>query len=97
MDQRASSVDAYPADDRDDMDSAEIEEARAQIEHTRSEMGQTIDAIKEKLNPQHLIQEAKETIHDATIGRAQEAVGNAVETAKEAVSSAVDAPIIEKP
>src|SRR5205085_2446988 len=69
---------------------------RDPIEQTRSDMSGTIDAIKEKLSPQTLLQQAKATVHDATIGRAEalasnakEAVSSAVDTAKETVSGVV--------
>lgn len=78
-----------PVDDADE-ETGEIEVTRDGIEQTRSDMSGTIDAIKEKLNPQTLLQHAKDTIHDATIGRAQEAASHAVDTAKDAVSSVVD-------
>jgi ElaB/YqjD/DUF883 family membrane-anchored ribosome-binding protein len=66
--------------------SEDIETARARIEETRAEMSETIDAIKEKLSPDHLVQQAKE----ATVGRAQEAMHSAVDTAREAMYSAGD-------
>lgn len=53
--------------------SQDVGEIRVQIEQTRAEMGETIDAIKEKLNPEHLTQQARERIQDATVGRAQAA------------------------
>jgi len=55
--------------------STDIDITRAQIEQTRADVGGTIDAIKEKLNPQTLMQQAKETVREATVGRAQEAMG----------------------
>jgi len=61
----------------------------AEIEQTRTDMASTIDAIRERLDPATLTQQAKDALHDATIGRAQEAVGNAVDTAKDAVGVAV--------
>ena len=56
------------AQDTDQVDTAEI---RSQIEHTRAELGQTIDAIQDRLSPRRVVQEAKETLSDATIGRAR--------------------------
>lgn len=58
------------------------------IERTRAEMSQTIDAIKDKLDPQKLMEQAKDTIHDATIGRVGDAVHDAVGSAKEVASDA---------
>lgn len=69
----------------------DIEETRHQIEETRSQMSQTIDAIQEKLSPDRLVQQAKDTVREATIGRAQEAVSGVVDQAKELAGEAVEA------
>ena len=45
------------------------DEIRSQIEHTRAEMSQTIDAIQARLSPSRLVTDAKQTVKDATIGR----------------------------
>ena len=45
------------------------DELRSQIEATRAEMGQTIDAIQERLRPGHLVSEAKHAVQEATLGR----------------------------
>jgi ElaB/YqjD/DUF883 family membrane-anchored ribosome-binding protein len=90
-------VDDFDRTDADD----DIEDTRAQIEQTRAEMSDTIDAIKEKLEPGRLAQQAKESVaeaaseamhkaRDATVGRAQEAVGGAIHTAKDAGETFVD-------
>ncbi|MDQ6693749.1 MAG: DUF3618 domain-containing protein [Chloroflexota bacterium] len=60
----------------------EPEAIRAQIEQTRNEMSSTIDAIQEKLNPEHLKDQAKEIVREATIGRAEQMVNEAGETAR---------------
>jgi hypothetical protein len=59
-------------------------EIRAGIEQTRSEMSETIDAIQERLNPQHIKEQVKEQVREATIGRAEEAMRNAGDTLNEA-------------
>lgn len=64
-----------------------VEEARAQIEQTRAEMSETIDALKVKLAPENLKAEAKETAKAA----AQGLVEGVVETTKETVSHVVEA------
>lgn len=97
-DQTTRVIDLHDAED----DTEEIIEVkRAQIEETRAEMTGTIDAIKDKLDPQMLMDKAKSTVHDvtedvksqvketvdhaahtfsdATVGRAQEALGAAGE------------------
>jgi hypothetical protein len=65
-------------------ESPEVAAARARIEQTRAEMSETIDAIKEKLNPQHLMQEARDTARM----KAEQMAHTAVETTKEVVSQA---------
>lgn len=47
----------------------EVDMARIQIEQTRAEMSETIDAIQEKLTPAQLTSAATETVKRATIGR----------------------------
>lgn len=68
----------------------DILQTRAQIENTRSEMSGTIDAIQEKLSPGNIARQAKETVRDATIGKAQDMVSNATDSAQEVVSNATD-------
>ncbi len=63
------------------------EEARAQIEQTRAEMSETIDALKEKLAPENLMMEAKQTAKETVKGM----VEGAVEATKESVSHIVEA------
>jgi cell division septum initiation protein DivIVA len=80
------------ADDQTDQDTAEI---RAGIDQTRVEMSETIDAIQDRLNPQHIKEQVKEqvreqfhevkaTVRDATIGKAENMVRHAGETVNEA-------------
>lgn len=66
----------------------ELERSRAQIEQTRAEMSSTIDAIQEKLSPHHIAQQAKNTVKEATVGKAQTMVSNAGDTASELVTTA---------
>jgi ElaB/YqjD/DUF883 family membrane-anchored ribosome-binding protein len=73
---------------RDRMNSAEpissTDEAtvmQAEIEQTRAEMSDTIDAIQDRLSPQHIVAQAKETVREATVGRIQDMVNSATETA----------------
>lgn len=65
----------------------EVTVARARVEQTRAEMADTIEALKEKLEPQHLVEQAKETVREATIGKAQHVMDEAKDRAKEAVDS----------
>jgi len=90
IDDDLDTVDAL--DDVEERDDAvvEIEVTRARIEQTRADMTETIDAIKDKLSPQNLVQQAKETVREATIGRAQEMASNVVDSAKQAANTAVE-------
>lgn len=78
---------------------------RAQIEQTRADMSETIDAIQEKLSPQRIINEAKEGMREATVGRVKHMVTTASETASDlteriqegaegAVETARDHPVV---
>jgi hypothetical protein len=49
--------------------SATSDEIRSQIEHTRAEMSETIDAIQERLSPSRMMSEATDKVKDATVGR----------------------------
>jgi ElaB/YqjD/DUF883 family membrane-anchored ribosome-binding protein len=77
---------------------ADTEEIRVEIEQTRAELGETLDAIQERLNPHvlmdqakeqiaetkdHLVDQAKDAVREATIGRAEHMVQNASDTARE--------------
>ena len=73
-------IDTAPGDAGTDEDNTG--EIRAQIEQTRSEMSDTINAIQDKLSPDNLKDQAKEMVREATIGRAEEMVNNAGDTAK---------------
>jgi hypothetical protein len=42
---------------------------RSQIEDTRAHIGETIDAIQDRLSPKRLLSGAKESLKDATVGR----------------------------
>lgn len=54
---------------------------RAEIEQTRAEMSETIDAIQDRLRPQHIMEQAKETVRDATVGRIKDMASSVGETA----------------
>jgi hypothetical protein len=51
---------------------ASTDELRARIHETRAEMSQTINAIEERLSPNHLVSETKDAIKDATVERAKQ-------------------------
>jgi len=72
-----------------DVDS-DVIQARERVEETRSNLAGTIDAIQEKLSPENLAQQAKDTVKEATVGRVQHAIGGAGSTVSDTVSSAQD-------
>jgi len=75
----------------DDDYGEEAEQIRAEIEDTRAEMSQTINEIQERLSPDHLMGQVKETVREATIGkveRVMETIGEMAEPAREAMYSA---------
>ena len=77
---RLAEEDAAQADlevqavDADDLDPEEVEvaEIRADIEETRIEMGGTLQELGDRLDPGNLVNQAKENVRDATIGRVEE-------------------------
>ncbi len=56
-------------------DDAYTEQLEADIEGTRTEMSQTIDQIQERLSPEHLMGQVKQTVRDATLGKVEKAMG----------------------
>jgi ElaB/YqjD/DUF883 family membrane-anchored ribosome-binding protein len=51
---------------------AEIERSRAEIERTRADMGETVDAIQQKLSPENIKEQAMDRVRETTVGRAME-------------------------
>jgi hypothetical protein len=67
-----------------------IASTRAQIEHTRREMGDTIDEIRARLDPHAVMEDTRERLREATVGRieptmrrAQAAASDLAERAKQ--------------
>jgi len=58
---------------------------RDEIEDTRGEMSETIDAIQEKLTPRNIVANATERVKAATSERVREMAGSASDTAQQAV------------
>jgi ElaB/YqjD/DUF883 family membrane-anchored ribosome-binding protein len=87
MDERTNQITAADSDEvrttsisADDYDES-TEQLRAEIEDTRAEMSQTINEIQERLSPDHLVDQAKEAVREATIGkveRVMERVGESI-------------------
>ncbi|HEU4510918.1 MAG TPA: DUF3618 domain-containing protein [Pyrinomonadaceae bacterium] len=69
----------------------DTEQIRAEIEDTRAEMSQTINEIQERLSPDHLVGQVKESVREATIGkveRVMEQISEATEPARQAMGRA---------
>lgn len=59
----------------------DVETLRTQIEQTRSNMSQTVDAIQAKLSPERLTAEAKQKVREATLGKVKEMANEATSKA----------------
>jgi hypothetical protein len=55
-----------------DDEAAEAVEIRTEIEETRLEMGGTLHELGDRLEPGHLVNQAKENVREATIGRVED-------------------------
>jgi ElaB/YqjD/DUF883 family membrane-anchored ribosome-binding protein len=69
---------------------AEVEVLESDIAATRDEMTDTVQTIGERLDPANVIQDAKETVREATLGRVEHMTSNAMETATDAGSGIID-------
>jgi len=71
-----------------------MEERREEIEQTRAGLSETVDATQERLGPQHVVEQAQETVQETTrnpVGRAREMMQERVAgTVQPLVSSASD-------
>ena len=65
-------IDDAEAGSLTDEEQAEAADIRADIEETREEMGGTLNELGDRLEPGHLMNQAKDNVRDATIGRVEE-------------------------
>jgi ElaB/YqjD/DUF883 family membrane-anchored ribosome-binding protein len=74
------------------------EAIRERIERTREDMSQTINELQQRLSPQHLAQQARDSMREAAVGRVHEFVGAAGETATDVARRAqvAAAPVIDQ-
>ena len=97
MDERTDQISAAANSDElrttstsaDDYDE-NTEQLRANIEDTRADMSQTLNEIQERLSPENLMDQAKEAVREATIGKVEKAMGRVGETLSE-----VTEPVLE--
>jgi len=61
----------------------EIEVTRVEIERTRADMSETVDAIQERLSPENLKEQAKDRVKEATVGKAQQAGSGIMDTIRQ--------------
>jgi Protein of unknown function (DUF3618) len=66
-------------------DAQEIGEIRADIEETRLEMGGTLSELGDRLEPSRLVEQAKENVREATIGRVEETAKGVSEMVMETI------------
>jgi len=76
--------------ERADADEETPEAVREEIEQTREEMTGTIDEIQARLDPDRLKGQAKEAIHDATIGRMENVVSDMQSSARGAGNTIIE-------
>jgi ElaB/YqjD/DUF883 family membrane-anchored ribosome-binding protein len=77
-------------DDLQSDGSFRAETARADIEATRQRMGDTLEELGARLNPNRLKQQAKDKVRDATIGRVQTMAQTTIEKATGAGRTVTD-------
>jgi hypothetical protein len=65
-------------------------EIRHEIDHTRAEMTETIEAIQAKLNPRNIVANATERVKAATTERVREMAGTASDTAQDVMNQTRD-------
>jgi Protein of unknown function (DUF3618) len=66
-------------------DAQAIGEIRADIEETRLEMGDTLNELGDRLEPSRLVDQAKENVREATIGRVEETAKGVSEMVMETI------------
>ena len=60
---------------------SETDEIQREIERTRVEMSETIGEIQDRLRPDHLLQQAKDGVREAAVGKAKTIMSSASDTA----------------
>jgi ElaB/YqjD/DUF883 family membrane-anchored ribosome-binding protein len=70
------------AQERNEIDASRAKnEIKSEIERTRVEMSETLGEIQERLRPDHLIQQAKDSVSEAASGKVRNIMHSAGETA----------------
>ncbi len=90
-------IDRYDTTDPDDLRSDDLQESdevaktRAEIEQTRGDMAETLNAIKDKLDPKGLMDEAKVRVEEITSNLAEKAKDTVHSIAEDVTSHAKEA------
>ena len=84
MDDATGRVNEEPTAD-DAATSARTREIRQEIDETRSELSETLDAIQDKLTPSHVVARATDRVKSAASERVRNMADTASETAREAM------------
>jgi ElaB/YqjD/DUF883 family membrane-anchored ribosome-binding protein len=72
----------------EDETAPEVEALTQDIEQTRDEMSGTVEAIADRLDPANIVQDAKQTVRDATVGKVEHMASNVADTASGFVDEA---------
>ena len=75
-----------PADEPNE----DVEVIASEIGETREDMTGTVQAIGERLDPANIVQDAKETVREATVGRVEKMTSSAMETASDTGSGILE-------
>ena len=79
-----------PSGDLDPDAQAEVEVLETEIEATREEMTDTVQTIGDRLDPANVVQGAKDTVREATVGKVEHMTSNVMETAADTGSGIVE-------
>jgi len=74
-----------------EFENEDTERLRGDIEDTRAEMSQTINEIQERLSPDRIMGQVKESVRDATIGKVEKVMQNVGDKITSATEPAVEA------
>ena len=79
-----------PNGDLDPEAQAQVEDLENEIAATRDEMTDTVQTIGERLDPANVVQGAKDTVREATVGKVENMTNEVMETASDAGSGILE-------
>jgi gas vesicle protein len=80
-----------PDDERGDDPDAETAQKVMELDQTREEMHETVEAIGDRLSPAAITQSAKETVREATVGKVEDMAQSATRVLDDAGMTALEA------